>query len=87
MAVLSDTERQRIAAHLMRGVLGNVPTCLKADLRLAVDATDAWVDANSAAFNLTLPVVFRANATSQQKTLLFCLVAMRRAGLLRVQED
>jgi hypothetical protein len=34
-----------------------------------------------------LPVEFRTNASATQKTLLFCYVAMRRAGLLRADED
>jgi hypothetical protein len=53
----------------------------------AINATDAWIDANAAAFNTALPQPFRGAATADQKTLLLCWVAMRRAGLLRVEED
>ena len=59
----------------------------KADLRAALDATDAWVDSNAASFNSALPQPFRGQATTAQKTLLLCFVAMRRAGILRVEED
>lgn len=62
-------------------------TFTKADLRDAVDACDSWVDSNSTSFNTALPQPFRGNATPAQKTLLLCYVAMRRAGLLKVEED
>lgn len=59
----------------------------KTDLRAAVDAADTWVDSNAASFNTALPAAFRTTASLTQKTLLLCYVAMRRAGLLRVEED
>lgn len=59
----------------------------KADLRAAVDACDSWVESNQASFNAALPQPFRGQASQAQKTLLLCHVAMRRAGLLRVEED
>jgi len=52
-----------------------------------VDATDDWIEANSTSFNTALPQPFRSNATPTQKTFLLCYVAMRRAGLLRAEED
>lgn len=90
MAVLADEDRRRTWAHLMRSwaaVLGTPIPVVKADLRAAVDATDAWIEANQAAFNTALPQPFRGAATTPQKTLLFCYVAMRRAGILRTEED
>lgn len=89
MAVLSAEERRRTWAHLMRSVsgLGNVPNIDKNDLRAALDATDAWIESNASSFNTALPTAFRTNANLVQKTLLFCYVAMRRAGILRVEED
>jgi hypothetical protein len=59
----------------------------KADLAAAVNATDDWIEANQAAFNTALPTAFKNNATLAQKTLLFCYVAMRRAGSLHARED
>lgn len=87
MAVLDDTNRGLVRNHFMRVVGTLLPSILKSDVRAAVDATDQWIEDNSAAFNTALPVTFRTNASLTQKTLLFCFVAMRRAGLLRVQED
>jgi hypothetical protein len=86
MAALDETNRARVAAQWMRG---NTESCAftKAQLRAAVDATDTWIDANQASFNTALPAAFRNNANLQQKTLLFCYVAMRRAGILRAEED
>jgi hypothetical protein len=59
----------------------------KTQLRAAVDATDQWIEDNQAAYNTALPVAFRNAATLGQKTLLFCFVAMRRAGLLHAEGD
>jgi hypothetical protein len=86
MAALDSTNRARITAQWMRE---NAETCgfTKAQLRAAVDATDAWIDANAAGFNTALPAAFRTSASAAQKTLLFCFVAMRRAGTLRTEED
>lgn len=89
MTVLADEDRRRVWAHLMRSwtsTLGSIPVT-KIDLRAAVDATDTWIDTNQAAFNAALPQPFRGAATTPQKTLLFCYVAMRRAGLLHALED
>jgi hypothetical protein len=86
MAVLSALERARTAAQWLRR---NPESCAftKADLRAAVNATDDWIDSQQANYNAALPAAFRTNATLAQKTLLFCYVAMRRAGLLRAEED
>lgn len=86
MAVLPDQDRNRVWRWFMRR---NTEPCgyTKADLRAAIDACDSWVDSNATAFNTALPQPFRGAATAQQKTLLLCWVAMRRAGLLHVEED
>jgi hypothetical protein len=46
MAVLGDSDRVKIWAHLMRGVLGGVSSVNKAALRDAVNAVDDWADSN-----------------------------------------
>lgn len=86
MAVLPDLDRNRIWRWFMRR---NPEPCAftKADLRAAVDACDSWIDSNTTSFNTALPQPFRGAATTQQKTLLLCYVAMRRAGILKVEED
>jgi hypothetical protein len=86
MAVLPDTDRNRVWRYFMRHNVQTAPFT-KDELRAAVDATDSWVDDNAASFNSSLPTAFRTNATAAQKTALLCWVAMRRAGILRVDED
>lgn len=86
MAELPEQDRNRIWRGFMRR---NTENCgfTKEQLRAAVDACDTWIDANAASFNSSLPAAFRTTASLTQKTLLFCYVAMRRASLLRVEED
>jgi len=86
VALLPDQDRDRIWRWFMRNSSDPFPVT-KADLRAAVNAVDAWIEANSAAFNTALPQPFRGAATATQKTLLLCCVAMRRADQLRVEED
>lgn len=88
MAVMSDQDRQRALAGLMREEQANIAgSWSKADLRAAVDATDAWIDANSASFVTALPQPFRGQSTALQKTIMFVYVALRRAGRGRIRED
>ena len=86
MAVLSESDRVATWAQWMRDNL-EVTAFGKSDMRAAVDATDDWIETNQGSFNTALPTAFRNNASLTQKTLVFCYVAMRRAGLLRVRED
>lgn len=93
MALLDETNRARVWAHYLRNLAGPITGVVKADVRAAVDATDAWIESGNAAaapatgYNSTLPQPFRGAASTDQKTVLFCYVAMRRAGLLKTQED
>lgn len=85
MAVLDATNRLRARIGLIRQYA--LAQFDKPTLDAAIAATDDWIEANQAAFNTALPVAFRTNASLAQKTLLFCVVAMRRAGVLKVAED
>jgi hypothetical protein len=73
----------RISTVLMRApqLFGSAPNVLKPELLAAIDATDTWIDNNAAAYNNALPTTFRANATSAQKTFLFCAVAIARVSI------
>lgn len=86
MAALDATNRLRVAYAWMRD---NAEPCAfnKTALNAAVNATDQWIEDNQAAFNAALPTAFRNNSSLTQKTILFCFVAMRRAGRLKVAED
>lgn len=88
MAVLDETNRARVCAQMMRQVeLGSLTGITKTDLRAAVDGVDSWIDTNAAGYNSALPQPARGALTAQQKTLLLCWVAMRRAGVFRAEED
>lgn len=90
MAALDATNRARVLAQAMRTLpvaLRPWPAVSKPDLAAALAATDDWIDANQAAFNAALPQPARGALSTAQKTFLFCYVAMRRAGLLRAEED
>jgi hypothetical protein len=81
MAVLTAGQRSEIGAALMRwwSLLKEGCPFTKPELSAAVDAADAWVDANANAYNTALPVAFRNGASALQKTLVLCYVAIRRA--------
>lgn len=90
MADLDATGRARVLAQAMRDLpmsLRPWPAVSKTDLAAAIAATDDWIDDNAAGFNSALPQPARGALSSAQKTFLFCYVAMRRAGLLRAEED
>jgi hypothetical protein len=50
----------------------------KAELRAAVNAADAWADANAASFNAALPQPARSALTARQKARLLAVVLRRR---------
>jgi hypothetical protein len=80
MAILDQVARLAVRDALMRR--RNVGTVTKPELAAAIAATDDWIDTNAAAFNAALPQPFRTAATLDEKTILFCYVALKRAGLL-----
>lgn len=87
MAVMSETDRRQSWAHLMRGIIGNIPNVSKVALRAAVDAADDWADSNATSYNNALPAAFRNNASSSQKAILLAIICLRRAGILTVDGD
>jgi hypothetical protein len=82
---LDETNRVRVTAQALRE--GVWPGISKVELRNAINATDDWIDTNQTSFNNALPVNVRNSLNLVQKTLLFCFVAMRRAGRLKAEED
>lgn len=77
MAVLSDADRRDVWAEWMRVNRENVAVT-KQNLRAALDAIDAWVDANAASLNAAIPQPARAGLTAQQKARLLTMVIQRR---------
>lgn len=90
MAALDATNRARVLAQAMRDLplaLRPWPAVTKVDLAAAIAATDTWIDDNTASFNTALPTAAKNNLSTAQKTYLFCYVALRRAGILKAEED
>jgi hypothetical protein len=82
---LDETNRVRVTAQALRE--GVWPGIIKTELRAAINATDDYIDTIQASYNNALPLNVRTSLNLVQKTLLFCFVAMRRAGKLRAEED
>ena len=80
MAVLPNAERLVIWKQMMADLSNRreATPFLKADLKAAVDAMDAWLDSNAASANAALPQPFRGAASVQQKALLLQFVIQRR---------
>jgi len=79
MATLTTQQRGEIHAFLCRRFgYGGIT---KADVQAVVDATDSWQDANATAFNTALPEPGKTALTLTQKTIIFCYVALKRAGI------
>ena len=77
MALMADPDRATLHAELMRGIITN-GGLVKSELRAAVNAVDAWIDANAASMNLAIPQPARGVLTAAEKAHLFALVALRR---------
>jgi hypothetical protein len=80
MATLVDADRVAVRAEFSKAESDarNEMPFTKPDLKAAVDAVDAWIDANAAAFNAALPQPFRNVATARQKALLMQYVVAKR---------
>lgn len=80
MAALSDSDRRATWAELMQewSSLRDPVAITKIDLRAAIDAIDAWVDANAASFNSAIPQPARGGLTSAQKAKLPLFVVRKR---------
>jgi hypothetical protein len=81
MAVLSTADRNAVSADYQRDISVQrvaMGALVKADIQAAVNATDQWIEDNSVAFNLALPLPARTILTAQQKVEIFLRVLHRR---------
>lgn len=85
--MLDVTNRFRTRAQFLRAFSGQFGDLSKAQVQAAVEAADDWADANAASYNTALPAAFRTTATPALKAALLAYICMRRAGLLRAEED
>lgn len=79
MAALSNAD-QAVAYAAFVGA-GDSLAIVKAELRAAVTAVDAWVDANAASFNAAIPQPARGALTARQKARLLEAVIRRRSEI------
>ena len=80
MALLTDSDRRVLWSNYMEDLSGRREglALTKAELRSAVDAIDAWVDANAAAFNLAIPLPAQTVLSARQKAELLTFVVKGR---------
>lgn len=81
MAMLPNTDRLNLGRSFCEDISNNRETfsVLKPDFRDAVEAIDAWVDANASSFNQAIPQPARSLMTENQKARLLMAVVRRRA--------
>lgn len=80
MASLPDQDRFETWAEFMAELSASRESVAitKTDLRSAIDAIDAWVDANAASFNSAIPQPARGALTATQKAKLLLFVVRKR---------
>lgn len=80
MAVLNAADRQALWADLMREVSSIREPCsiTKIDLRAAIDAADAWADANATSYNTAIPQPARTALSARAKARILMYVLRRR---------
>ena len=80
MAILSDAVRAAIWCEFMsEASRERTPTTVgKADLRAAINALDAFMEANATAINNAIPAAARSALTIKQKAMLLMYVITRR---------
>ena len=79
MATLTTQQRGEIHAFLCRRFgYGGIT---KANVQAVVNAADQWQDDNAASFNTALPEPGKSALNLTQKTIIFCYVAPKRAGI------
>ena len=89
MAVFAIADKLALAKqyyerHFQRGAGGSTPWT-KPELGAAIDSMNNWTDANLANFLSALGTdasAFNAASNASQKTLLYCYVLLRRAGVI-----
>lgn len=85
MAILTTEEQRQIAQKYVRRAykeIADVADLATDDIIAAIQPTETWIADNQVSFNAVLSTTFKDTATTAQKTLLFCYVAMKRAGLI-----
>jgi hypothetical protein len=82
MAVLSNADRAAVHALWMHANTDVTGAMTKAELRLAVNAIDDWVDQNAASLNSAIPQPARGALSARQKAWLLSFVVRKRFDIL-----
>lgn len=80
---LSEQDRATLSAKLQQywSSLWTPIPLARDEFRGAIDDTDDWIEANQASYNSSLSTAVQAGLTTNQKTLLFCVVAIARVNI------
>ena len=76
MAVLGASDLAAVYAYFVSS--GESVSIVRADLKAAISAIDAWADSNAASLNAAIPQPARGNLTTRQKARLLEAVVRRR---------
>ncbi len=85
MAVLITEQKRIIAQRFVKRAYKDLLKTADLDvieITAAIQPTEDWINANKASYNADLPTTFKDTATADEKTLLFCYVAMKQVGLI-----
>lgn len=80
MANMTNAQRAALWAEYMQDISTARESCAitKPELRAAVDALDAWLDANASVINAAIPQPARGALTAPQKARLLTYVIRQR---------
>lgn len=88
MAALTVQEQKDVMTYLLGRIPSIGQTFTKPDVMAAIVATDAWISANKGAassntgFNSAIGATNFSTASVAVKTMLFCAVALKQAGVI-----
>lgn len=82
MALTLDEKKGALKEFVRKAFLETGALCEfdTVDLLAAADAVDSWTETNQGSYNAALPDPFKSTASLEQKTLLLCFIALKRAG-------
>lgn len=78
MSVLTELDRVRVWERIMRENRDTWGGVTRQQIKAAVDALDAWLEANKSGANAALPEPARSELTTTQKAQLLAFVIDRR---------
>lgn len=80
MAVMTDTDRDKVSAKFNRELFENT-ALLKSQIKVLVNAADDFLDTSAATYNSSIPQPVRTLATTTEKVKALVLVLNERFNL------